>query len=88
MIDRVPTKHGPSKPCIFRVVHVSGTIKHAEQEAVRRARLLIVAAQDEMAGRDSDALSAFFGGKDSKDVAMADVDDKSASEAVYDDDDD
>lgn len=91
MIDRVPTKHGPGKPCIFRVVHVSGTIKHAEQEAVRRARLLILAAKDEMAGKESDALSAFFGGKDLiKDVAMADVDvdDDSASVAGLEDDDD
>ncbi|KAL4902983.1 Rpp14/Pop5 family-domain-containing protein [Aspergillus multicolor] len=31
-----------SRPCVFRVVRVSGTIKKAEEEAVRRARREIV----------------------------------------------
>lgn len=90
MIHHVPTKDGPGKPCIFRVVRVSGTIKQVEQEAVRRARLLILAAKDEMAGKASDALGAMFGSKDStiNDVTMVDVDDGSGSEANFDDDDD
>ncbi len=36
-MDRVPVKNG--KPCIFRVVRVSGTIRKVEEEAIRRARL-------------------------------------------------
>lgn len=89
MMHRVPTREGPGKPCVFRVVRVSGTIKQVEQEAVRRARLLVLAAKDEMAGRESDALSALFGTNDStKDVAMVDIGDASGSEADFDDDDD
>lgn len=90
MMDRVPTKNGPGKPCIVRVVRVSGTIKKVEQEAVRRARLLILAAKDEMAGKDSDALSSLFGGKDSaNDITMVDADDDDiGSEADFDDEDD
>lgn len=89
MMDHVPTKNGPGKPCIFQVVRVSGTIKQVEHEAVRRARLLILAAKDHAAGKGSDALNALFGNRDStNDVNMADVDDGSASEADFDDDDD
>lgn len=89
MLDRVPTKHGFGKPCIFRVVRVSGTIKKVEQEAVRRARLLVLAAKDEMAGKGSDALSSLFGNKDSaNEVAMVDAHDDDDSGADFDDDDD
>lgn len=88
MMDRVPTKHGPDKPCIFRVVRVSGTIKKVEQEAVRRARLLVLAAKDEMSGKGSDALSSLFGSKDSaNEVSMVDVDDDSDPGADFDDED-
>lgn len=88
MMDRVPTKHGPGKPCIVRVVRVSGTIKKVEQEAVRRARLLILAAKDEMSGKESDALRSLFGSKDSaNETAMVDVDDELDSGADFDDDD-
>lgn len=44
-MDRVPTKDG--RPCIFRVVRVSGTIRKAEEEAIRQARRLILAAKEE-----------------------------------------
>lgn len=47
----VPIKNG--RPCVFRVVRVSGTIRKVEEEAVRRAKLLVLAAKDEMAGRSS-----------------------------------
>lgn len=46
-MDRVPTKHGPGQPCIFRVVRVSGTIRKAEEEAIRQAKKLILAAKEE-----------------------------------------
>lgn len=89
MLDRVPTKNGSGKPCIFRVVRVSGTIKKAEQEAVRRARMLVLAAKDEIAGKSPDALGSLFGIKDSaNDVAMVDAHDESDSGADLDDDDD
>ncbi|OAA37437.1 Rpp14 family [Metarhizium rileyi] len=44
-MDRVPTKDG--RPCIFRVVRVSGTIRKAEEEAIRQARQLILAAREQ-----------------------------------------
>ncbi|KAJ4300192.1 RNA-binding protein pop5 [Collariella sp. IMI 366227] len=60
-MNRVPIRDG--RPCIFRVVRVSGTVRKVEQEAVRRAKLLILAAKDEMAGKSSsDALGALLRG--------------------------
>lgn len=63
-MDRLPVKDG--RPCIFRVVRVSGTIRKVEEEAIRRAKLLVLAAKDEMAGKaSSDTLNVLFrGGKD------------------------
>lgn len=43
LMDRVPVKDG--RPCIFRVVRVSGTMRKAEEEAIRQARRLILAAR-------------------------------------------
>jgi ribonuclease P/MRP protein subunit POP5 len=34
-----------SQPCVFQVVRVSGTIRKAEEEAIRRARITIRRAQ-------------------------------------------
>ncbi|KAI1820835.1 Rpp14 family protein [Xylaria intraflava] len=53
-MNAVPVKHG--KPCVFRVVHVSGTIRKAEEEAIRRARKLIFEAQAEQPAKESDTL--------------------------------
>lgn len=44
-MDCVPVKDG--RPCIFRVVRVSGTIRKAEEEAIRQARQLILAAREQ-----------------------------------------
>ncbi|KXX83401.1 Ribonuclease P/MRP protein subunit POP5 [Madurella mycetomatis] len=58
-MNRVPVKNG--RPCIFRVVRVSGTVRKVEEEAVRRAKLLVLAAKDEMAGKgSSNALGALL----------------------------
>lgn len=66
---------------MFRVVRVSGTIKKIEEEAIRRARRLILAAKDEMSGKGSDTLDSLFGAKSSiNDVSMVDVDDASDSD--------
>ncbi|KAI2607109.1 ribonuclease P/MRP protein subunit [Hypoxylon fragiforme] len=48
-MSTVPVKNG--KPCIFRVVHVSGTMRKVEEEAIRRARNLIFAAENEQKER-------------------------------------
>ncbi|KAH6856416.1 Rpp14/Pop5 family-domain-containing protein [Chaetomium sp. MPI-CAGE-AT-0009] len=60
-MNRVPVRDG--RPCVFRVVRVSGTIRKVEEEAVRRAKLLVLAAKDEMAGKkgsSADALGALL----------------------------
>jgi ribonuclease P/MRP protein subunit POP5 len=59
-MNRVPVRDG--RPCVFRVVRVSGTVRKVEEEAVRRAKLLVLAAKDEMAGKSSssDALGALL----------------------------
>lgn len=64
-MNAVPVKNG--KDCTFKVVRVSGTIRKVEEEAIRRARAMILAAQDEMAGKAPGSLSALFGG--SRDLA-------------------
>ncbi|KAG5928710.1 hypothetical protein E4U53_002598 [Claviceps sorghi] len=43
-MDRIPVKDGHA--CIFRVVRVSGTIRKVEEEAIRQARQLILAARE------------------------------------------
>lgn len=59
-MNRVPIRDGRS--CVFRVVRVSGTVRKVEEEAVRRAKLLVLAAKEEMAGKSSssDALGALL----------------------------
>ncbi|TRX96970.1 hypothetical protein FHL15_002276 [Xylaria flabelliformis] len=57
-MNSVPVKNG--KPCVFRVVHVSGTIRKAEEEAIRRARNLIFEAKGGQATKASDPLSNIF----------------------------
>lgn len=42
-MDHVPVRDGHA--CIFRVVRVSGTIRKVEEEAIRQARQLILAAK-------------------------------------------
>ncbi len=44
VMDHVPVRDG--RPCMFRVVRVSGTIRKAEEEAIRQARALVLAAKE------------------------------------------
>ncbi|KAK3938779.1 ribonuclease P/MRP protein subunit POP5 [Diplogelasinospora grovesii] len=51
----------PGRPCVYRVVRVSGTMRKVEQAAIQRAKLLMLAARDEMAGnKNTSALDALF----------------------------
>jgi len=64
-MTRVPIPGG--RPCIFRVVRVSGTIRKVEEEAIRRAKLLVLAAKDEMSassGKGPSALESLLRGGD------------------------
>ncbi|KAK4662949.1 RNA-binding protein pop5 [Podospora pseudopauciseta] len=56
-----PMKNG--RPCIYRVVRVSGTMRKVEKETIRRARLLVLAAKEELKGKSSsDSLGALLRG--------------------------
>jgi len=58
-MNSVPAKNG--RPCVFRVVHVSGTMRKVEEEAIRRARKLIFEAKGGQASkRSSESLSNIF----------------------------
>ncbi|MCJ1268309.1 hypothetical protein MMC22_008197 [Lobaria immixta] len=43
-----------SRPCVFRVVRVSGTIKKCEEEAIKQARAAILRAKREEGGGNDD----------------------------------
>ena len=76
LMTKVPVPDG--KNCVFRVVRVSGTIRKAEEEAIRRARELILEARREMEGKDDSTLDTIFGKEGSKakeDIMMVDASD-------------
>lgn len=55
---------GALRPCVMRVVRVSGTIKKAEEEAIKRARLAILRAKGQVGGSGGGkgkALTALLG---------------------------
>lgn len=79
-MNRVPVKDG--RPCIFRVVRVSGTIRKIEEVAVARARKLILAAKAEASSHPQSSLSVDILGKDD---AMLDVMDTGMSDEDMDD---
>ena len=60
LMNSVPIQDG--KKCVFRVVRVSGTIRKAEEEAIRRARELILKAQREAEDKGETALQGILGG--------------------------
>ncbi|RSL73371.1 hypothetical protein CEP54_000356 [Fusarium duplospermum] len=76
-MDHVPVKDG--RPCIFRVVRVSGTIRKAEEEAIRQAKKLILAAKEEP-GTKSSLTSAL----ESQEEMVLDITDDSDDESMDD----
>ncbi|RMJ07452.1 hypothetical protein CDV36_012938 [Fusarium kuroshium] len=76
-MDHVPVKDG--RPCIFRVVRVSGTIRKAEEEAIRQAKKLILAAKEEP-GTKSSLTSAL----ESQEEMIIDITDDSGDESMDD----
>jgi ribonuclease P/MRP protein subunit POP5 len=58
-MNNVPIKNG--KSCVFRVVRVSGTIRKAEEEAIQRARQLILKAKREVGEQSDSTLDNIFG---------------------------
>jgi ribonuclease P/MRP protein subunit POP5 len=68
-MDTVPVKNG--KPCIFRVVRVSGTIRKAEEEAIRRAREMISRARRALGEQGDASLNGILGRSDADPTAKA-----------------
>ncbi|KAF9766976.1 hypothetical protein IL306_000524 [Fusarium sp. DS 682] len=77
IMDHVPVKDG--RPCIFRVVRVSGTIRKAEEEAIRQAKRLILAAKEETGSQSSLSLSLR-----NQDEMILDINDASSDEEMDD----
>lgn len=91
-MDRIPSSSssagGPGTdagtPCVFRVLRVSGTMRKAEEEAIRRARREILRTRKIMADRDGGVADALnLGREDPADDCHA----AAADFAVEDDDD-
>lgn len=83
-MNSVPIRNG--KSCVFRVVHVAGTMRRAEEEAIRRARDLIFAAQNGQKEGASDPLSNMFGTSERPQPEAATEDSLSDSLDVEDED--
>ncbi|KAI9724041.1 MAG: hypothetical protein M1812_000759 [Candelaria pacifica] len=71
------------KPCVIQVVRVSGTIKKAEQEAIKRARASIMSARRAAGDAGENDLGRFL-----TKVGEGDVGEGEAMEGIEDDEDD
>lgn len=83
-MSRVPGRDG--KSCVFRVVHVSGTIRKAEEDAIRRAKQLILAAQRQQSTM-AQGMLGLLQQQQQHDQAVLDIEDKDdddMSDADYD----
>lgn len=78
-MDHVPVKDG--RPCIFRVVRVSGTIRKAEEEAIRQAKRLILAAKE-----DTDSKLSLNSSLRNQEEMVLDINDVSSDEDMDDTD--
>ncbi|CZS99863.1 hypothetical protein WAI453_003510 [Rhynchosporium graminicola] len=87
LMKSVPIQDG--KKCVFRVVRVSGTIRKAEEEAIRRARDLILKAQREAQDKGEVALQDILGAQSDEDDSTKAITmvDRSDSEGANDTDD-
>jgi ribonuclease P/MRP protein subunit POP5 len=69
MMNTIPVKDG--KKCVYRVVRVSGTIRKAEEEAIRRAREIMLRAKRELGEQSAATLESILGKpKDNRPVAL------------------
>lgn len=79
-MDHVPVKDGQGKPCIFRVVRVSGTIRKAEEEAIRQAKQLILAAKGEASASHGSAFGSLAA--PSNDEMILDISDQDEDDSM------
>jgi ribonuclease P/MRP protein subunit POP5 len=71
LMTSVPVKDG--KNCVFRVVRVSGTIRKAEEESIRRARELILKTRWEIGENSDSTLDHIFGGVEGEGNTEAEI---------------
>jgi len=94
LMTAIPVKDG--KNCMFKVVRVCGTIRKAEEEAIRRARELILKAKREIGEKSDSTLDDMFRGAEAeanpevettkeKDILMVDRSDSEDEEEGTDD---
>ena len=76
---------GQSGSCAIQVVRVSGTIKKAEEEAIRRARAAILRAKRESGEESTDGVLGLLGGDE--DEVLHAGDDVTARSDVEDEED-
>ena len=77
------------QPCVMRVVRVSGTIKKAEEEAIRRAKASIMKAKRDEGGGGVDGLLGMLGEEEEQSLGKGKGKGKSnAGSDASDDDDD
>ncbi|KAH8678880.1 Rpp14/Pop5 family-domain-containing protein [Tricladium varicosporioides] len=91
MMNNVPTKDG--KKCVYRVVKVSGTVRKVEEEAIRRAKEMIVKARRELGEQSESTLDSIFDkgdkqneGSSTRDVMVVDGGDSEDEMDIYNDD--
>jgi ribonuclease P/MRP protein subunit POP5 len=58
-MNTLPGRSG--KKCVFRVVRVSGTIRKCEEEAIRRAKEMMIKARRELEDKKESTLDKLFG---------------------------
>ena len=71
LMTQVPVKDG--RNCVFRVVRVSGTIRKAEEEAIRRARELILKTRRHLGEKSDSVLDDLFGSAEAEKNAEAET---------------
>ena len=69
---RKTAQDGRRGSCAIQVVRVSGTIKKAEEEAIRRARAAILRAKRESGEGSADGLLGLLGGDDDEALQAGD----------------
>jgi ribonuclease P/MRP protein subunit POP5 len=71
-MNTVPVKNG--RNCIFQVVRVSGTIRKAEQAAIRSAREMILRTRRELGEQSEEKLNSILGNPEKNQPLNGDAD--------------
>ena len=84
---RHPPKSAPAaggetqRECVIRVVRVSGTMKKAEQEAIRRARMEVLRVMRRGEEKGTEMLEGMFGGEVGRGIESEDEDEDEEEES-------